>query len=112
MQGYGGKSMALLSLHSDSYWRRAIRFTSRLLIPGKKTNLCQLNIILCGYQIAGLGALEECGQIHVLAAYSGERDKRMPIEYYIVWVPDCRSGRFKGENSLPSQTSNPGPGSP
>ena len=29
------------------------------LIPGKETNLCPLNIILCGYQMTGLGALRE-----------------------------------------------------
>jgi len=29
MQAYGGISIALLSLHSDSNWRRMVRFTSR-----------------------------------------------------------------------------------
>ena len=49
--------------------------------------------------------LEESGQIHVSAALP------VPTEYYTVWVPDGRSGRFKGENNPSSLTSNPGPGS-
>jgi len=36
MQAYGGKPIAHLSLHSDSNWKRVVRFTSRPPYSGER----------------------------------------------------------------------------